>query len=275
MLPKFVGIGAQRAGTTWMHMCLKSHPQVFMPEGKEAHFFDENFEKGMDWYEEMFRDAPPDALVGEFTPNYLDSPLAIGRLAEIIPDAKLLVVLREPVSRALSAYSLLHEQYRGVSFREAFDRKGQLVSMGLYAQHLKRVFTHFPREQVKIFLYEDIEQKPERLLVELFQFLDIDSTYRPPETRKRYNRILFPESQKFLAKIGMGFVVEMVKKTPVGDLVKNYFHSRARIDALHEVEIADVSHFREAFREDILELQEMLGRDLSAWLGEQPTMARR
>lgn len=275
MLPRFVGIGAQRAGTTWMHMCLKDHPQVFMPEQKEIHFFDENFEKGVAWYEDVFREAPPDVLVGEFTPNYLDFPLAIGRMAEIIPDAKLLVVLREPVSRALSAYALLHEHFQGASFREAFDRKGQLVQLGLYAKHLKRVFAHYPRDQVMIFFYEEIEQAPEQVLVELFTFLGVDPNHRPKATRKRYNRILFPGSQRFLEKIGLRFIVEIVKKTPVGDVIKNYFHSRARNEAEREMEIADIAHFREAFREDILELQELLGRDLSSWLGETRAMARR
>ncbi len=164
MLPNFIGIGAQRAGTTWLHRCLSEHPQVFVPQPKEVHFFNRQFERGQAWYEERFAGAEGRIAVGEITPNYLNSPAAIPRMASVIPDARLLVVLREPVARAYSAYCLYHKQYNGLSFRQACESGRSLVELGLYAEQLQRVFNHYRREQVKVLLYEDIQVRPAQAL---------------------------------------------------------------------------------------------------------------
>src|SRR5262245_48289245 len=104
-LPDFIGIGAQRCATSWIYECLACHPQVYMPE-KEIHFFDCEFERGMDWYLNHFSTAHAGKLCGEFTPDYLSSPVAIERLRDLVPQAKLIISLRHPVQRAYSAYRL-------------------------------------------------------------------------------------------------------------------------------------------------------------------------
>jgi hypothetical protein len=265
-LPNFVGIGAQRAATTWIYNCLKEHPEVFVPNAKELHFFDMHFQNGIAWYEEQFCPYAGQKAIGEITPNYLDSVLAIPRMAQIIPDARLFVVLREPVQRAFSAYQLLYERhYRGMSFREACERSSHLITLGLYTQHLERVFTYYNRPAVKVFLYDDILANPQKMLSELFHFLQIDEDFTPPSLNKIYNRIVFSKTQKFFELAGLNWLKDIVKKTPLGEWVRR----RSMQKSSHDVTSIDsefTHQLKEKFRDDILQLQKTISRDLSHWL---------
>ncbi len=265
MLPNFIGIGAQRAGTTWLHRCLSEHPQVFVPHPKEVHFFNRQFERGQAWYEERFAGAEGRIAVGEITPNYLNSPAAIPRMASVIPDARLLVVLREPVARAYSAYCLYHKQYNGLSFRQACESGRSLVELGLYAEQLQRVFNHYRREQVKVLLYEDIQVRPAQALADVFRFLGVDPGFAPPSTHKRYNRIIYPAAQQVLRRAGVTWAIDLIKRTRVGDWVKRA-HARAGRSAVVNGHEADVIYLKSVFRDDVLRLQQLIDRDLSAWL---------
>ena len=216
MLPNFVGIGGQRAGTTWVYQCLREHPQICVSDVKELHFFDTYFDRGVAWYEQQFQSGPEHQAVGEVTPNYLDCEHAIGRMAEVIPDAKLFAILREPVSRARSAYELFSERYAGLSFVEACQRRPELVRLGQYAQDIERVYAHYPRSQVRIWLYDDLETDPQAFLAELFEFLGVDTTFCPPSTFERYNRAMYPRTQQWLERFGCGWAVDLVKRTPLG-----------------------------------------------------------
>ena len=77
MLPNFLGIGAQRAGTTWLYNCLNEHPDVFVSSAKEIHFFSHEFDRGVTWYEGHFQGRNTESAIGEITPNYLNVPAAI------------------------------------------------------------------------------------------------------------------------------------------------------------------------------------------------------
>ena len=151
MLPDFVGIGAQRAATTWVYQCLQEHPEVFVAMPKELHFFDAQYEQGLSWHEGHVQSACQYKAVGEITPNYLNVDQAIPRMAKVIPDARLFVVLREPVARAYSAYQLLRDHaYRDMSFREACENGGYLTKSGLYTGQVQRVFDYYRSDQVII-----------------------------------------------------------------------------------------------------------------------------
>ena len=119
MLPTFIGIGAQRAGTTWAYNCLAEHPQVFMTRKKEQHFFYVNYSRGLDWYAAQFAGAGSAVARGEITPDYLYHPEALANIARDLPDARLFVILRNPIDRAVSAYALHAQRYAGQSFAQA------------------------------------------------------------------------------------------------------------------------------------------------------------
>ena len=103
-LPDFLGLGVQKGGTTSLHCLLEQHPQVFLPSVKEVHYFSLNFASGEAWYRSQFASAEPEQRCGEITPYYLFHPQAAARVREALPQAKLIVLLRDPVERTLSQY---------------------------------------------------------------------------------------------------------------------------------------------------------------------------
>ena len=126
-LPNFIGLGAQRAATTWAYACLREHPEVFIPEQKEIGFFRWHYDKGLDWYASHFEGHAGEPAIGEITPGYMHSAEAIGRIATDLPSVRVFVVLREPVQRSFSAYQLLHERFCGMDFEDTLP---QLQAVG-------------------------------------------------------------------------------------------------------------------------------------------------
>ncbi len=194
MGPAFVIIGAQKAGTTSLYGWLRHHPSVSMSKTKELHFFDQNFHRGADWYRSQFEHP----CAGEATPYYLFHPLAPRRAASVIPEAKLIVLLREPVSRAWSHYHHVRRQgNEPLSFTDAIameqlrlrgevdkmledgryssisHQKYSYLSRGLYADQLARWLRYFPREQLLVLETSALHQQPRSALDAVSDFLAI------------------------------------------------------------------------------------------------------
>src|SRR4051812_34770 len=150
--PNFIGIGAQRTGTSWIYACLFEHPDLCLPR-KEINFFsrERNWSRGFGWYEAIFGECPPDAQVGEFSTSYLTDAETPGRIRSRYPDARLIVPLRNPIDRAYSNY--LNDIVGGVvpasvGFAEALESHPEYVDGGLYARHLRNYIHLFGREQL-------------------------------------------------------------------------------------------------------------------------------
>ena len=101
-LPEFLGLGTQKGGTTTLHRLLEQHPDVYLPACKEVHFFDLNYDAGEGWYRNHFTDAKPHQTCGEITPFYLFHPDVPGRIHNLLPKARMVVLLRDPVERTIS-----------------------------------------------------------------------------------------------------------------------------------------------------------------------------
>lgn len=184
-------IGAQKAGTTWLREHLRTHQGIFMPP-KELHFFDwpDRYAKGPRWYASHFEAAGEDQVAGEKTPNYLflpdhpDVPEGAARVHDLLPDARLIVLLRDPVKRALSA--LNHVVFRGQvsplhsvhdllcgSRRDAVP--WPIVQMGKYDGQLAAYLELYDRSQVLVlFFQDDVVDQPDATLDKVADFLDVD-----------------------------------------------------------------------------------------------------
>ncbi len=204
--PDFVIIGAQRGGTTSLHTYLGAHSRVATPSTKELHFITDRYERGLDWYLGQFpKGLSPGTLTGEATPYALFHPLAPRRLREIAPDAKLIVLLRNPVDRAYSHYQL--ERTRGdepLEFSAALDAephrlKGEearlsrdptytsqahkhfsYTARGHYASQLARWFDYYPREQVLVVRSEDLYRRSAESYARVARFLGIEPENQGP-----------------------------------------------------------------------------------------------
>jgi hypothetical protein len=220
ILPGFIIIGAQRAGTTSLFYYLRRHPDVHRPSSgdgsifwpKELHFFDERYDRGLDWYRTFFplaidrriaRARGRDLVAGEATPYYLFHPLVPERVAASLPDVRLIALLRDPIERAYSHYQLMVRTGREkLSFEDALaaeekrlaredviggegvrtkygalshqqHRHRAYITRGLYADQLERWYAHFPRERLMVIRAEDFLSQPREIFADVLRFLGL------------------------------------------------------------------------------------------------------
>ncbi|MEZ4287931.1 MAG: sulfotransferase [Polyangiales bacterium] len=202
-LPDFVCIGAPKCGTTWLFDNLHEHPEVFVPDFKETNYFSvsrwgaEYESQPLSYYLSFFKNAPASTVVGDISTNVLHDPYCGERLQALVPDAKIVVMLRDPVSRAQSHY--FHTKHRagsvGASMLELLEdprRDGAgILSQGLYGEQIERLFEYVDEDRVIVVLFDDIIDNPERVYEWLCEELDIDSSFVPiPLGESRTRRTL-------------------------------------------------------------------------------------
>ena len=207
VLPQFIIVGAQRSGTTTLYKWMIQHPQIRPGTEKEIRFFDRNFRNGVNWYRLHFptrRKFGSDRVTGEATPYYLFHPRAAARIKQVVPDVKLIALLRNPVDRAVSHYfrevhlgqedrpieeALLLEERRlqpelekmqkaEFYFSEVHHQKSY-KTRGVYAEQLKRYFDLFERRQLMVMSSEEYFADPEKALHVIFSFLEINAGFLP------------------------------------------------------------------------------------------------
>lgn len=187
-VPELVVIGGRKCGTTWADQCFREHPGLFLPPStKELFYFDRYYERGIDWYAAHFANAPETSLCVEVTPSYLSSPEATERLPATLPNAKLLVLLRNPVDRALSDFN--HAQRKGdvqegMRFRDACNHLPSLLEEGQYHVHLERWMYEVASDRLRVYLIEDVAKQPAAFFREVFGWLGVE--YIKPESAERF-----------------------------------------------------------------------------------------
>lgn len=210
VLPDFLIIGSQRCGTTSLYRYLCRHPSILPALRKEVHYFDLNFDQGVEWYRAQFprlrraanddRDQSPDYVTGEASPYYLYHPQVPERVLDLIPQVKLIVLLRNPIDRAYSYYQ--HKVRTGVeklSFAAALDKerdrlRGESEKLeedpsyysfshnhfsyatgGIYVDQLERWLKFFARDQMLIINSEALFEDEASVIQGVLQFLDLPS----------------------------------------------------------------------------------------------------
>ena len=192
-LPSALIIGTMKGGTSTLNAWLRYHPQVMFSAIKEVHFFDEQFDRGERWYRTYF--PLWERWLGgrcalEATPAYLyRAPQVAERMHGLVPEARLIVLLRNPVSRAISHYG--HQVQRGVEQRSpaealmSSDPSGQgkpnhYKRRGLYAEQIQQVLRFYPREQLLVLRSEDFFADPAEAYAQVQRFLGLDPQPLPP-----------------------------------------------------------------------------------------------
>lgn len=241
-LPQFLIIGTKRGGTTSMFKYLQRHPNVLpmwpgVENAKKTHFFDQNFHRGTAWYRSHFptdlqrrrveRETGARTVTGEAAPYYMFHPLVLDRVAETIPDVKVIVLLRNPVDRIWSHY---HERVDNhaetLPFLEALEAEEARLAgeaertlaepgyyserhdfcsyfaRGRYLEHLGPWLDRLYPEQLHVVRSEDLYTEPQKTLVEAHRFLEIPEV--PPATPHRFNYVaakgMDPEVRAWLAE---------------------------------------------------------------------------
>jgi Sulfotransferase domain len=193
VLPNFLVIGAAKAGTTSIYHYLRAHPQVFMPETKELNFFvgEDGWPKGTSWYERHF-DAAGDAIaVGEASPNYTKYPVFPGvpeRIAKLLPDVRLIYLVRHPVDRFRSGY--LDEVRRGRQrnpIESTLASNPGYLAASKYAMQIEQYLAHFPRDQLLVITSEDLQRQRAATMRVVHAFLGVDDV-APATLSEEFNR---------------------------------------------------------------------------------------
>jgi hypothetical protein len=295
-LPNFLVIGAGKSGTTALHRYLKQHPEIFMSSPKELRFFPfegrrldfsgpgdkediETIVKTLEDYHAHFTEGAHFAARGESSPLYLYYPNSAERIRHYIPDVKLIAILRHPADRAYSQYQMKRRDGRErLSFGDALAAEEQRISggwshhwhyrrRGFYAAQLRRYFDLFEREQLRVYLYEDYVADPVGLMQDIFRFLSVDDSFVPdmsvrhnvsniPRIRALQTFLTEPRPAKNLLK---SFVPERWSRS-VGNRLRRHNVTKPPLPETLRRQLIEV------YRDDIDELQGMLGRDLSHWL---------
>jgi hypothetical protein len=275
--PDFIGIGAQRTGTSWIYACLFEHPGICMPR-KEINFFngERHWTRGFDWYERIFAECPPSALVGEFSTSYLTEPQAAMRISSRYAGVRLVVSLRHPVDRAYSSY--LNDITAGIvpaatPFAQALHAHPEYVDRGRYAHHLRRYLQLFPRDHIFVSIFDDARRDPLPAIRELYRFLGVDPAFRPTMLdrpvgvgrvpRVRWlERALLDASKVFRTRRALRPVWWTAKRIGAGDRLRAINTSTQERNGIGAEQRAALIH---DFEPDIVDLERILERSLPSW----------
>ncbi len=308
-LPNFLILGAAKSGTTSLYHYLSQHPQIYMSPVKEPNFFALEGEKpyfrgpsdmevmrrsksvslttDIEAYRALFRGVSNEKAIGEASTWYLYIPKTPERIRQHIPNAKLIVILRNPVERAYSSFmhlvrggrepltdfaqALREEETR---IRNNWEPLWHYKQMGFYYAQLKRYFDSFDRDQIGVYLYDDFKHDLVGVLKDIFRLLDVNDAFAP-DVSSRYGMSGIPRNKAvramnaFLMKphptkaVLKPFLPGELRRrivTRTVNVLQNRYLTKAQLSPKLRSELTEV------YREDVLKLQGLIQRDLSGWL---------
>jgi len=311
--PNFFLVGAPKAGTTSLYRYLDQHPEIYMSPIKEPHYFadeirEENFDGHMramaaqrnkalrqylegsvtekfsggpisDWrdYLKLFRAAEQEKAVGEASTCYLWSRTAPSHIAAAFPNARIIIVLRDPAERAFSQYRhMLSFAEREIPFRAYLDagieerntRIGEtypFLWFGLYAGQITRYLSHFARENVHIAFYQEFVADPKAFVAAIYKFLGVDDAFRP-DMSEHHMQAAVPQLyalNRGLKRSGVWALARSMSPPGLRRRLRRLAYRPSHSAAMASGERARLVEF---YREDIQRLSLIVQRDLSCWL---------
>ncbi len=282
--PDYIIVGAAKCGTTSLSNYLGEHPDIIMTQPKELNFFGrKNIEQKLEDYSKHFQ-PQKGKIVGEGSVSYiLYSKLAAPQIKKYAPNVKIIVMLRNPVDRFYSDFwfnvnrgavsykkglfdDVIDDNYKinpfpalKMSYRES------LISKGMYSEHLKDYFEHFDKDQVKIVFFEDFKNDLEGVLNSIYKFLEVKPIFTE-KTGQIFNKTKYPGKFNFLY-VAWKKVKPYLPKQFV-DSNKNVLVKLKRLvftESKHEFTAQSRSKLLKIYSDSILELEELLDKDLSHW----------
>lgn len=298
--PDFYIVGAPRCGTTFMYEYLRQHPQIFMPDNKEPNFMCTDLDSGsyLDsvsfmrdeaTYLRLFADAPAGSLTGEASTWYLYSEVAATRIRQKRPDARIIIMLRDPVEML---YSLHGRRVYGGSedltrFEDALgaekDRRNglripvrvrnakalQYRDVGSYSRQVERYLETFPADRVRVIIFEEFRSDPAEAYADTLRFLGVSSDFHPQfevvnaSASRRSQRLRQLMLSPTAVRLGRAVIPARVRPRvgPIVDALTSKETPRQPLDPTTR------DRLRAELRPDVLRLDSLLGRDVSGTWG--------
>lgn len=281
-VPDFIIIGAGKCGTTSLHDYLTQHPELYICPKKETYYFLEDFQRRKfksygaistpDEYYALFKDAPEGSTIGEISTNYYAYPTSAKLIREALPKVKIVAILRDPASRAFSSYQMLAKaDHEKQEFDSLISAENKYVKRGFYYRQLLPYFELFDRERIKILFFDDLCQKPGEFVRELFEYLGVDPQF-VPDMQKRGREGGLPKNktvhQLLTKKNPLRNSVAAVLKLFMPPDARQKMRENMVKQNIYKAKLSPESRNKliEIYRSDILQLQDLVKRDLSAWL---------
>jgi hypothetical protein len=273
MLPNFLVIGAMKAGTSSLHHYLRSHPQIFMSQTKELNFFtkERNSNRGLEWYESHFADADGALAIGETSPSYSKYPEygpVPELIAKVLPDVRLIYLIRHPVERMRSHY--IHWVLKGTEdepIERALLADPRYLSSSLYALQIEQYLKHFNREQLLIICSESLRNDRSRTMSRVCEFLGVDPSAPVTESIEEFHRSAEKWDNRRLARrMRRTRVYEIAARAAPESIKKSYRRVVQRIDPVR-AEVSDELRGRleEMLKEDVRRLRSYMEADFDGW----------
>ncbi len=268
-LPDFLVIGAKKAGSTWLDAQLRSHPAVSMPaRRKEVAYFDLYHARGPEWYAGFFRDAPPGSVVGESTPEYLHHPEAARRIQAELPQARLLVIVREPIARLHSEWA--HERMkRGIRqpFAEWVEGNPAAVAKSRYAHALRGFGRAHDEGRLLVLVLEESVADPAGARHRIAAFLGIDPGGFRSDGAARHNESFTPRHARTYS--AMVAIANWMRRHDLDRVVNALLATGAKrlLGRQGAPRLADADRARFADISDTERelMEQMLGRRIPSW----------
>jgi hypothetical protein len=272
-LPNFLVIGAAKGGTTSLYQYLRQHPDIYMSPMKEPNYYtdeDQLFGKkaarSRSEYERLFDRVTVEHAIGEATPRYLNAISGVGRIQAELPGVRLIAILRQPADRAYSAYLQRFTDSREWRPAEEVLQPGNyLFESGFYYPKLQRYFDTFPRDQIKVILFDDLIARPREIVRSLYSFLGVDPDFAV-DTSIRFNRTLSPRFLRLTRLFNstaksVARIAPWASGTGLGTPLR-----RALLRRPDPMPRALRRRLTDQYRDDIIATGELIERDLSHWL---------
>lgn len=291
--PDFFVVGAPKAGTTSLYNHLIQHPEIFMPVRKEPYFFGhwkERSEKDFEKYLDLFHGVPESKMAGEASTTYLYFGSAAEEIQEFNPDAKIIIGVRNPAERTYSHYWQHTRSKRiNLNFEEELANEEQhlnelesgvppgvvpprcYIDPGHYKKHIERYIRTFSRDQMVVYLFDDLIEDPRKICQDVFEFLGVDPNYSV-STHQVHNSGGIPRSLLLHRALYSPMrIKEPMKKVLSPVMLSKVRGAKERIRQKNFQKTPAMkpetrAYLQEVFKDDILYVQELTGRDLSHWL---------
>ena len=290
----FIGVGAPRCGTTWIAECLMEHPEICFPYTKELNFFSKTranntkseYEiSGIEGYYKLFENCDGEKKKGEFSTYYMIDKNAAEIIKKHFPEIKIIIALRNPVDRAFSDYKnvkYIHLKEKD-DFETAFFKfdKGldSYSERGKYYLQLKKYFENFPKKNIKIIILEDVEKNPEKILKELYEFLEVDNLFVPSIINKKSNESKAVEAKtekkfanwlsKIYRNLEWGFLGRILtgikRKTKINEILWKKTRESEQKEIEEKLNPGLRERILEYYLDDIKKTEKLLGRKFEEW----------
>ncbi len=285
--PDWIGVGVQRSGTTFVQRCLEAHPEIGKPTNG-LHFFSREASYNpeieevdpfdFEWYERQLGRFADKASVGEYSVTYgfeEHRERAADAICARYPDVKILIVMRDPVARAVSEYGKLRQALdipKKTTIAEFIDTQKQAIGRGRYAPLLETWLARLPRDQIHIKVFEDMRADHDAYVASLYEFLGVDASFRPEQGNPNPSRpIKYDVVEKAIwtvqsamrpLKTGpLSFVYHALKASGVRERIRDANVETGPIEVPPEQRERLVA----LYRDDKAKVEELLGRSLDAW----------